>query len=267
MHRNTKIRGNRGFTLVELLVVMAIIAILASIVVPNVARYITRSRMTNALSEIKNIDTAFTGMLSDAQVGNFRDFFDPNQYPWPDIADMLSSERFAAATEFYTNAFYELARNGKNIANPAAYGLRPEVVRKLGTNYIEVDKDPWGKLYQIYAGPWRAPLRPGELDDDAGWSNARPPFRTRIVDSDIPGGPAPTPSHRVIEGIGIGYYGPRDLPIYVWSTGQNLISGQAMYQSNSAGDIYHPDLEPEQQNGGDDINNWDSGQTWDEFYG
>lgn len=288
MKRNTISRGTRGFTLVELLVVMAIIAILASIVVPNVARYITRSNMTNAVSEIKNAETAFTGMLSDAQVANFRQFFNPNAGVWRGFASISPANRVAAASEIYRSALYELMRNGKALATDGAklaqYGLNPDVVRKLGSNYMEIDKDPWGNLYYVYAGPWRAPYI---YDPEAGvderfayghtWHNAAPPFRTRLVDTSIPGHgqKALSVTIRTDDGRDIGYYAPKELPIYIWSAGQNLISGQAMYGSVPtdpsipvvANDVYDSNLEPEHYGGGDDVNNWDSNRSWDEFYG
>ena len=59
-------RNKRGFTLVELLVVMAIIAILAAIVVPNAAKFIARAKVTRALAEIQGMETAITAMVADA---------------------------------------------------------------------------------------------------------------------------------------------------------------------------------------------------------
>ncbi|MEI7776656.1 MAG: type II secretion system protein [Verrucomicrobiota bacterium] len=49
---------NRGFTLVEIMVVVAIIALLASIAVPNFLRSRKRSQATQVLEDLRLIDAA-----------------------------------------------------------------------------------------------------------------------------------------------------------------------------------------------------------------
>jgi len=51
-------RSHRGFTLVEVMIVMAIIAMLASIGVPNYLRARKRSQATRVLQDLRMIDSA-----------------------------------------------------------------------------------------------------------------------------------------------------------------------------------------------------------------
>jgi general secretion pathway protein G len=104
---------HRGFTLIEIMVVVIIIAILAAVVVPNVIGHVNDARISAAMADIKNFDGAIDSYHLD--IGSL-----------PPSLDALVSKQAAGNSPKWNGPYLK--------------------------NQTFIPKDPWGNPY-IYKVP------------------------------------------------------------------------------------------------------------------
>lgn len=146
-------RGNRGFTLIEVIVVAAIIAILSGILVPMIISQIDGAKMSRAQAECKTISTAVLLFRKDT-----------SKWPYYDPSGNCSSDAYITIQGGGTTPPADNSAGpwGINLGDVALGhilnlpGAVPAVVQTCYNNkaqsYLpEASADPWGNQYIINA--------------------------------------------------------------------------------------------------------------------
>jgi type IV pilus assembly protein PilA len=81
-------KNEKGFTLIELMIVIAIIGILAAIAIPNFISYRKRSYNTAANADIKNLYTSAQAYFTDNPAGATTSLDDYKSYGFRQTADV-----------------------------------------------------------------------------------------------------------------------------------------------------------------------------------
>jgi len=144
----TKYNAQLGFTLIELMIVIAIVGTLAGIAMPNYIGYRDRAMVARCISDIANIEKelllyyidhdTFPISLNAIGLGNLRDPWDrPYEYsPTEGTAKgKLRKDHFLVPvnTDF---DLYSKGKDGKSVSPFTAKASRDDIVRANNGQYI-----------------------------------------------------------------------------------------------------------------------------------
>jgi prepilin-type N-terminal cleavage/methylation domain-containing protein len=174
--RASRRRGQSGFTLIELTVVLAVIVTLALILTPSVANLIADSRTTRARTDTQTIGTAVVQFYRDT---GFFPQWAVSQSGGPGLTQMrlqllVSSGNIPLEdqpTQWTTGQTGSLA--DQLLANSPGYSMR-SATAQFGWNgpYLssELRSDPWGNRYVVNIG--LIDTSPGVLTASGGVKSA-----------------------------------------------------------------------------------------------
>lgn len=142
------LKGKKGFTLIEVIVILAVIAILAAVLTPMIIGYVSDARVSRAQADVKTLAAAVTAFNKDMK-------------DWPIYE--TDAKRKTGTTPYAT-----LASDDGDAATGASAPSNSGIIDvQLMTNnstgypstggskwlgpYLETVKaDPWGSKYYIY---------------------------------------------------------------------------------------------------------------------
>jgi general secretion pathway protein G len=142
--------ATRGFTLIEIMVSVAIVATLAAIAIPNYISYVERARVAKAIAEVKNIEKAvyhyfvdhdeFPDSLGQAGFGGYKD-------PWghayrylridgggPGKGKMRKDHSLVPVNSDFD--LYSMGRDGASRAPFTAKASQDDIVRANNGGYV-----------------------------------------------------------------------------------------------------------------------------------
>lgn len=143
---------NAGFTLIEIIVILAVISILVAILTPTVLKYVSEAQIDRAQTDVNTISTVINDLIKDT-----------GQYP----GNMLFTRTFicgpgnqpAGGVVWCTAANFRQLSNHLSINDPNENGTPNEAADYRSTGkfkwkgpYLQnLNEDPWGNAYAINA--------------------------------------------------------------------------------------------------------------------
>ena len=158
-----------GFTLIEIIVVLAIISIIAAVLTPIAVRQIDESRLTAAQSDTKALATAIINFQIDTKVW-------PVYTTYPGSENVYILETTEGDTPTATGNGAWLTRNPRDTFTDQLLDnqTNPQYSNWKGPYMGEFKDDPWGRKY--YAGV-------GSLWDNGGWGAGADPAQAWVISS------------------------------------------------------------------------------------
>jgi len=128
-------RRRSGFTLIELMIVLAIIAALAAILAPIGLNALNRAKATQYLSDIKNIHTAAQLYLFDN--GDFTKAGTNTMKPYIDLGELTVKDSYIYGTSTTTPSTMTITMKGMtdNVWEQFEVAM-PEQLGKTGSKFV-----------------------------------------------------------------------------------------------------------------------------------
>jgi len=164
----TQYKETRGFTLIEIITVLAILSILASVLIPITIKNIDESRLTAAQKDTNAIATAIVNFHIDTKLWPVY-----TTYPGSENIYILETAKGGDATAT-GNGVWLSANSDYFFKHLVDNETNPQYTNWRGPYLGELKTDPWGRRY--YASV-------GSLWDNGGWGSGADPAQAWVISS------------------------------------------------------------------------------------
>jgi prepilin-type N-terminal cleavage/methylation domain-containing protein len=145
-------KASRGFTLIEMVVVLAVIAILAAVLTPIINSYVDRARINSANSDVKNIAASILQYNTDTKVWPiYKTNGDvPNGTGVYDVASTPGdTPSLGTGSTDWTTGILTGTTSLDVLLNTNFLGLPTTGPRAWKGAYLQIGTDPWGSAYFV----------------------------------------------------------------------------------------------------------------------
>jgi type II secretory pathway pseudopilin PulG len=147
---------NKAFTLVEIIVILAVVSILVAIVTPTVLKYISEAQVSRAEEDVRNLSVVINDLIKDT-----------GQYPGSKLplvggvqkeflcspGTKMTAAPWGTASTCGDLTKHLVENDPSEAGGPGGTGdYRTTGRRKFKGPYVQIlNEDPWGNAYQINA--------------------------------------------------------------------------------------------------------------------
>lgn len=134
-------RNNKGFSLVELIIVIAIMAILSAALAPQLMKYIEKARVSADAQTCAAIEGCVNAALTNENVWNDMGLYRTGKFKFYIRMSDDGSQMLIQGLQGGDNSDTELRENIKNLKNPKQTGMHSYMVLVESIKKIEDGKE------------------------------------------------------------------------------------------------------------------------------